>query len=210
MALNLMTRKVQGVPAQSARVLCTPRVTVTRRSTIMRYKEDERSDNAQANSATPRDMAKPTSYPHADAVNVSPEIAERRADLGKDASLGQIQAFDGPAPETINGRLCMLAVPLCLWWEAVYGQDVVAQVKDHPYSVLAVFVIISLASYIPIVRGYTRKEPFANQAGGFNWTPKAENWNGRIAMLGFTGILITEAYTMMPTWQFWAEKIQGY
>jgi hypothetical protein len=64
----------------------------------------QRSDNAQANSATPRDMAKPTSYPHVDAVNVSPEIAERRADLGKDASLGQIQAFDGPAPETINGE----------------------------------------------------------------------------------------------------------
>jgi hypothetical protein len=23
-----------------------------------------------------------------------------------------------------------------------------------------------------LCRGYTRKEPFANQAGGFNWTPK--------------------------------------
>jgi hypothetical protein len=56
------------------------------------------------NSATERDQQKPTSYPHADAVNVSPEIAERRADLGKDASLGQMQAFDGPAPETINGE----------------------------------------------------------------------------------------------------------
>lgn len=38
-------------------------------------------------------------------------------------------------------------------------------------------------------RGYTRKEPFANGI----WTPKAENWNGRVAMLGFTGIVITEA-----------------
>jgi hypothetical protein len=58
----------------------------------------------QLNSAIDRDLQKPTSYPHADAVNVSPEIAERRADLGKDASLGQLQAFDGPAPETINGK----------------------------------------------------------------------------------------------------------
>lgn len=33
---------------------------------------------------------------------------------------------------------------------------------------------------------------------------------GRIAMLGFTGILLTEYYTMMPTWQFWAEKLSGH
>jgi hypothetical protein len=65
----------------------------------------------------------------------------------------------------------MLAVPLCLWWEAQYGQDIVAQTKDHPYAILAVFVLISLASYVPIVRGYTRKEPFANSFAGLNWTP---------------------------------------
>jgi hypothetical protein len=44
MALNMMTRKVQGVSAlsrPSAGVLCSPKVTVTRRGTIMRYKEDE-------------------------------------------------------------------------------------------------------------------------------------------------------------------------
>jgi hypothetical protein len=41
-------------------------------------------------------------------------------------------------------------------------------------------------------RGFTRKEPYANHNFGFNWTPKAENWNGRIAMLGFTGMLLTE------------------
>jgi hypothetical protein len=64
----------------------------------------QRTNAEQTNSAMPRDLEKPTSYPHGDTVNVSPEIAERRADLGKDASLGQIQAFDGPAPETINGE----------------------------------------------------------------------------------------------------------
>ena len=40
-----------------------------------------------------------------------------------------------------------------------------------------------------LCRGYTRKEPFSNGI----WTPKAENWNGRVAMMGFTGIIITEA-----------------
>ncbi len=40
-----------------------------------------------------------------------------------------------------------------------------------------------------LLRGYTRKEPFANGI----WTPKAENWNGRTAMIGFTGIVLTEA-----------------
>lgn len=41
--------------------------------------------------------------------NVSPRMADLRADLGTSASdLSQLQTFDGPAPETINGRLAML------------------------------------------------------------------------------------------------------
>eukprot|EP00882_Tetradesmus_deserticola_P029322 GHRQ01032835.1.p2 GENE.GHRQ01032835.1~~GHRQ01032835.1.p2 ORF type:complete len:101 (-),score=46.14 GHRQ01032835.1:507-809(-) len=52
-------------------------------------------------------------------------------------------------------------------------------------------------------RGYTRKEPFANHNFGFNWTPKAENWNGRIAMMGFTGMLFTEWISGVNTLQAW-------
>ncbi|KAK9808432.1 hypothetical protein WJX73_004832 [Symbiochloris irregularis] len=123
--------------------------------------------------------------------NISNENAEARADIGKTRppSFTEAQAFDGPAPETINGRLCMLAVTSALAAEFVSGVGIKQQVAEQPLGVLASFVIISLASYIPIARGFTRKEPFANGI----FTPKAENWNGRAAMVGFTGILITEA-----------------
>ena len=40
-------------------------------------------------------------------------------------------------------------------------------------------------------RGFTRKEPFAN---GF-WSTKAENWNGRVAMVGFALLIVVEALT---------------
>ena len=40
-------------------------------------------------------------------------------------------------------------------------------------------------------RGYTRKEPFATSF----WSPKAENWNGRLAMVGFALLITVEALT---------------
>eukprot|EP00878_Enallax_costatus_P000572 GHUV01000670.1.p1 GENE.GHUV01000670.1~~GHUV01000670.1.p1 ORF type:complete len:233 (+),score=76.41 GHUV01000670.1:150-848(+) len=135
--------------------------------------------------------------------NITPETAEMRADLGKAADVWQWQAFDGPAPETINGRASMFAVVLGLALEWNTGLGLLEQVKDHSITVFASFVIIALASYAPLARGYTRKEPYANHNFGFNWTPKAENWNGRIAMLGFTGMLLTEWIAGVNTLQAW-------
>lgn len=43
---------------------------------------------------------------------ISPENAEQRADLGKKADFWDVQVFDGPAPETINGRAAMLGEDL--------------------------------------------------------------------------------------------------
>lgn len=134
---------------------------------------------------------------------ISPENAEQRADLGNKADLWDMQVFDGPAPETINGRAAMLAVLIGLVGEWRTGLGLLEQTKDHPITVFAVFVVLALASYAPIVRGYTRKEPYANHNFGFNWTPKAENWNGRIAMLGFTGMILTEWITGVNTLQAW-------
>ncbi|WIA33808.1 hypothetical protein OEZ86_006918 [Tetradesmus obliquus] len=136
--------------------------------------------------------------------NISPHMANLRADMGKAATdLTTMQTFDGPGPETINGRLAMLAVVTGLAGEYVTGLGLSEQTADHPLLVFASFVIISIATYVPIFKGYTRKEPFANHFLGLNWSPKAENWNGRLAMMGFTGMILTEAISGMNTLQAW-------
>ena len=72
---------------------------------------------------------------------------------GKPSTLtAEAQAFDGPAPETINGRLAMLGVVTCLGAEAATNVGIQEQVVKAPLSILGTFVIISLASYIPIFR----------------------------------------------------------
>jgi len=134
-----------------------------------------------------------------EAGNLSNENAERRADAGSDQPFTSIQAFDGVAPETINSRLAMLGVTSALAAEFVSGIGIKEQVATAPLSIAAVFILISLASYIPIVRGFTRKEPFANAF----WSPKAENYNGRLAMIGFTAILVTEALSGKTVPEFW-------
>ena len=61
------------------------------------------------------------------------------------------------------------------------------------HILLSYFAVLHIHDHhskvVHVHRGYTRKEPFANGI----WTPKAENWNGRTAMIGFTGIILTEA-----------------
>ena len=64
----------------------------------------------------------------------------------------EAQAFDGPAPETINGRLAMLGVVTCLAAEFTTNVGIMEQTAKAPFSILGTFVIISLASYVPIFR----------------------------------------------------------
>jgi len=137
-----------------------------------------------------------------DVGTLSRENAERRADIGKtrEPTVSEAQAFDGPGPETINNRLAMLGVVTALAAEFATGMGVKEQIALAPIPILATFVTFIIATYVPISKGYTRKEKFESGI----WTAKAENWNGRVAQLGFVGILLTEALSGTSVVNFWS------
>ena len=60
-----------------------------------------------------------------------------------------------------------------------------------PKSQIKLHALVAVHLVALMCRGFTRKEPFAN---GF-WSTKAENWNGRVAMVGFALLIVVEALT---------------
>lgn len=66
--------------------------------------------------------------------------------------LHTMQAFDGPVPETLNGRLCMLAIPIALFEEWQTHNGMWQQVFAHPERIIGITLLITLATYTPILR----------------------------------------------------------
>ena len=82
----------------------------------------------------------------------------------------------------------MLGVVTGLAAEFGSGMGIKQQIAAEPLGVIATFVIFAYATYIPIMRGYTRKEPFENAVfsakvgtawGGVSWWPACTlfHWN---------------------------------
>lgn len=63
-----------------------------------------------------------------------------------------MQAFDGPLPETYNGRLCMLAVPVALAEEWTNGMGMLEQLSAHPARVFGIAFLLLVATAAPILR----------------------------------------------------------
>lgn len=118
---------------------------------------------------------------------------ERRPELGN-TNFESVMKFDGPAPETINGRLAMVGITWAFAAEVISGLSVAEQtlVSSGLIWFLAVVPLFIWASFVPIF-GWS-ESPDSRSFGPFN--AKAERWNGRAAMIGFVSLLITESFLL--------------
>jgi len=116
--------------------------------------------------------------------------AEKKV-LGTEVALPDIMRFNGAGPEVINSRLAMIGCVTALIAELTTGKTVVQQVASAPLLVAGVGTLFTVASLITMVKGTVRK------GNGF-FSSDAEIINGRIAMIGFAGILLNEVLTKSP------------
>ena len=106
-------------------------------------------------------------------------------------SLPEIMAFSGPAPEALNGRLCMLGLLAGVAAELATGKSVPEQFSQEPTLVVATALIFAAATFAPLISNVDVVAPAGFVRNVF--TSKAETANGRAAMVGFGSLLLIEA-----------------
>lgn len=103
----------------------------------------------------------------------------------------EVMKFNGSAPETINGRLAMIAVLLAASQEATQSDTVLQQLTHAPWWQYALFILFIYASLVPMLKG-AKHEAFGI------FSPRAEIANGRAAMLGFAILMLLEFKSGVP------------
>ncbi len=124
----------------------------------------------------------------------------------------QILAFEGWAPEVINGRLAMLGFLTCVVQEIATGQSFTQQVTTNFGIFAAQIQLWAFASLVPAFssnEGYTAN-PFTMESSrtwrevfkGGPWdagkrkifSPEVEQLNGRAAMVGIVALIAVETF----------------
>lgn len=105
----------------------------------------------------------------------------------------EVMSFAGLAPEIINGRGAMIGMLAALGAELRTHEPVFVQIQKTPVLILGAFLTIIVASIIPIVRGAD-----LNRKGAGPFTPRAEVYNGRLAMVAFALLIAVETWKAGP------------
>lgn len=105
----------------------------------------------------------------------------------------EVMSFAGLIPETTNGRAAMVAMLAAFIAEVTTHQPVPVQIQKSPFLVVGTFILVIAGSLAPVVRGANLDR---NGWGPFN--QRAEIWNGRLAMVAFTLLLLVETFRDGP------------
>lgn len=168
--------------------------------------DNNQQDSFQKIEAPVRDQANPSDGGPAmedrlganDKLFVQEDGAKEKALLGTEVALSDAMRFKGAAPEIINSRLAMLGFIAALGAELFTGKTVFEQTAQAPNAIIATFVIFTIATLVPILRGVPRRG--GKEMGGLHaFTSNAELINGRLAIIGFPCLLIQEYIMKAPT-----------
>eukprot|EP00252_Welwitschia_mirabilis_P017324 TRINITY_DN383_c0_g2_i2.p1 TRINITY_DN383_c0_g2~~TRINITY_DN383_c0_g2_i2.p1 ORF type:complete len:199 (-),score=3.61 TRINITY_DN383_c0_g2_i2:228-824(-) len=122
--------------------------------------------------------------------SVSAEMRQKKGNTKSKTSFGEVMAFSGPAPETINGRLAMIGFVSALGVELWSGRDIFAQINsgNGVEWFAGTAALLTLASLVPLLKGVMPSE----QSSSSLMSAEAEMWNGRFAMVGLLALAFTE------------------
>jgi len=113
--------------------------------------------------------------------------------IDESGAAGEAMSPGGLVPEITNGRGAMAAMLIAFVKELTTGKPVAEQIKSDPIFIAIVFGLIIVGSIVPVFRGAD-----LDRKGAGPFTPRAEIWNGRVAMVAFALLLIVEGFKGGP------------
>lgn len=119
-------------------------------------------------------------------------------------TLQMIMSPKSSAPEAVNGRVAMIAMPFCLIGAVFGGHSFIEQAMTGPglAGAVALICFTVAGSFAPAMMGVTASKCFPDVNATYPdeplpyfWTPLAEKINSRAAMFGFAAEIAREIAT---------------